>query len=97
MADVRRAIPWGPLCLVALIALLPLGVHSRYYQTIAVIIGGDEKRVTMLGQRRTIYLLAGEHWRLGVFKQFAEDALHALARQLSHVHRFSHARQHWAV
>src|SRR5574341_316392 len=39
MADVRRAIPWGPLCLVALIALLPLGVHSRYYQSIAVIIG----------------------------------------------------------
>jgi len=39
MADVRRAIPWGPLCLVTLIALLPLGVHSRYYQSIAVIIG----------------------------------------------------------
>ncbi len=39
MTDVRRGIPWGPLCLVALIALLPLGVHSRYYQSIAVIIG----------------------------------------------------------
>ncbi|HSD52218.1 MAG TPA: branched-chain amino acid ABC transporter ATP-binding protein/permease, partial [Candidatus Methylomirabilis sp.] len=39
MADVRRGIPWGPLCLVVLIALLPLGVHSRYYQSIAVIIG----------------------------------------------------------
>jgi branched-chain amino acid transport system permease protein len=39
MADIRRAIPWGPLCLVVLIALLPLGVHSRYYQSIAVIIG----------------------------------------------------------
>ncbi|MGE5848724.1 MAG: ABC transporter permease subunit, partial [Candidatus Methylomirabilota bacterium] len=39
MADVRRAIPWGPLCLVVLIVLLPLGVHSRYYQSIAVIIG----------------------------------------------------------
>src|SRR3970282_522654 len=39
MAGVRRAIPWGPLCLVALVALLPLGVHSRYYQSIAVIIG----------------------------------------------------------
>jgi len=39
MADVRRAIPWGPLCLVVVIACLPLGVHSRYYQSIAVIIG----------------------------------------------------------
>jgi branched-chain amino acid transport system permease protein len=39
MADVRRGIPWGSLCLVVLIALLPLGVHSRYYQSIAVIIG----------------------------------------------------------
>ncbi len=39
MAGVRRAMPWGPLYLVALIALLPLGVHSRYYQSIAVIIG----------------------------------------------------------
>jgi branched-chain amino acid transport system permease protein len=39
MADVRRGVPWGPLCLVVLITLLPLGVHSRYYQSIAVIIG----------------------------------------------------------
>ena len=39
MADVRRAAPWGPLCLVVVIACLPLGVHSRYYQSIAVIIG----------------------------------------------------------
>jgi branched-chain amino acid transport system permease protein len=39
MADARRAIPWGPLCLVLVIAGLPLGVHSRYYQSIAVIIG----------------------------------------------------------
>jgi len=39
MADARRAIPWGPLCLVLVIAGLPLGIHSRYYQSIAVIIG----------------------------------------------------------
>jgi len=39
MADARRIIPWGPLCLVLVIACLPLGVHSRYYQSIAVIIG----------------------------------------------------------
>jgi branched-chain amino acid transport system permease protein len=39
MADARRAVPWGPLCLVLAIACLPLGVHSRYYQSIAVIIG----------------------------------------------------------
>jgi len=39
MADARRAIPWGPLCLLVAIACLPLGVHSRYYQSIAVIIG----------------------------------------------------------
>src|SRR5574341_2696396 len=39
MADVRRGVQWGSLCLVVLIALLPLGVHSRYYQSIAVIIG----------------------------------------------------------
>jgi len=39
MADVRPGIPWGSLWLVVLIALLPLGIHSRYYQSIAVIIG----------------------------------------------------------
>ncbi len=39
LADLRRAIPWGPLCLLVVIACLPLGVHSRYYQTIAVVIG----------------------------------------------------------
>ncbi|MFI5338839.1 MAG: branched-chain amino acid ABC transporter permease [Candidatus Methylomirabilales bacterium] len=39
LADIRRTIPWGPLCLLVVIACLPLGVHSRYYQTIAVIIG----------------------------------------------------------
>lgn len=39
MADARRAFPWGPLLLVALIACLPLGVQSRYYQSIAVVIG----------------------------------------------------------
>jgi len=39
MADARRIVPWGPLCLVLVIACLPLGVHSRYYQSIAVIIG----------------------------------------------------------
>jgi branched-chain amino acid transport system permease protein len=39
MGDLRRRIPWAPLCLVILIAVLPLGIHSRYYQSIAVIIG----------------------------------------------------------
>jgi branched-chain amino acid transport system permease protein len=39
MAGVRRAVPWGPLCLLIVMACLPLGVHSRYYQSIAVIIG----------------------------------------------------------
>jgi branched-chain amino acid transport system permease protein len=39
MPDARRAVPWGPLCLVLAIACLPLGVQSRYYQSIAVIIG----------------------------------------------------------
>jgi branched-chain amino acid transport system permease protein len=39
MRDTRDAIPWGPLCLLAVIACLPLGVHSRYYQSIGVIIG----------------------------------------------------------
>jgi branched-chain amino acid transport system permease protein len=39
MPDARRAVPWGPLCLVVAIACLPLGVQSRYYQSIAVIIG----------------------------------------------------------
>lgn len=39
MSDIRDSIPWGPLCLLAMIACLPLGVHSRYYQSIAVIIG----------------------------------------------------------
>ncbi len=39
MNNMRPAIPWGPLCLLTVIACLPLGVHSRYYQSIAVIIG----------------------------------------------------------
>lgn len=39
MADARRTFPWGPLLLVALITCLPLGVQSRYYQSIAVVIG----------------------------------------------------------
>jgi branched-chain amino acid transport system permease protein len=39
MADIRRVVPWGPLCLLILVAGLPLGVQSRYYQSIAVIIG----------------------------------------------------------
>jgi branched-chain amino acid transport system permease protein len=39
MPDARRAVPWGPLCLILAIACLPLGVQSRYYQSIAVIIG----------------------------------------------------------
>ena len=39
MADLRRSVPWGPLCLLLGIACLPLGVQSRYYQSIAVIIG----------------------------------------------------------
>ena len=39
LADPWRAVPWGPLCLLAAIVCLPLGVHSRYYQSIAVIIG----------------------------------------------------------
>ena len=39
MAEVRRAVPWGPLCFLILVACLPLGVQSRYYQSIAVIIG----------------------------------------------------------
>ncbi len=39
MAGLRRSVPWGPLCLLLGIACLPLGVQSRYYQSIAVIIG----------------------------------------------------------
>lgn len=39
MLGVRRAFPWGPLCLLVVIACLPLGVQSRYHQSIAVIIG----------------------------------------------------------
>jgi branched-chain amino acid transport system permease protein len=39
MAQVWRALPWGPLCFLILIACLPLGIQSRYYQSIAVIIG----------------------------------------------------------
>ena len=39
ISNIGRAIPWGPLCLLVGIACLPWGVHSRYYQSIAVIIG----------------------------------------------------------
>ena len=37
--NIWEAIPWGPVGLLVVIACLPLGVHSRYYQSIAVIIG----------------------------------------------------------
>ena len=39
MGSFQRAIPWGPLFLLIGIACLPWAVHSRYYQSIAVIIG----------------------------------------------------------
>jgi len=39
MADVRRSFPWGPLAFVIVLACLPLVIQSRYYQSIAVIIG----------------------------------------------------------
>jgi len=39
MARVRRSFPWGPLGFVVVLACLPLAIQSRYYQSIAVIIG----------------------------------------------------------
>jgi branched-chain amino acid transport system permease protein len=39
MTEVRRQFPWGPLGFVVVLACLPLLIQSRYYQSIAVIIG----------------------------------------------------------